>query len=98
MSYLSNDALKNRIVGISKGKGQQSKNKMLLFYYSLKLANLPFLADGALNELKYMEINYYNDIMNDLDNDVIDKDINFDDTINNDLKNNEIKLKILNKE
>ena len=63
MSYLSNDALRNRLVGISKGKGSKSKDKMLLFYYALKLANLPHLAEGALNNLKYMEIDYYNDLV-----------------------------------
>ena len=65
MSYLSNDALRNRLVGISRGKGNKSKDKMLLFYYALKLANLPHLAEGALNELKYMEIDYYNDLVKD---------------------------------
>ena len=65
MSYLSNDALRNRLVGISKGKGSKSKDKMLLFYYALKLANLPHLAEGALNNLKCMENNYYNDLVTD---------------------------------
>ena len=65
MSYLSNDALRNRLVGISRGNGSKSKDKMLLFYYALKLANLPHLAEGALNELKYMEIDYYNDLVKD---------------------------------
>ena len=59
MSYMSNDALTTRIKAISSGRGEQSKIKMLTFYYALQAGNLLSLAAYSLEMIEKMDQNLY---------------------------------------
>ena len=56
MSYMNIAALAKRIRDVSRGSGKQSHHKMLLFYYALKAAELPELAQNALKVLQSLDI------------------------------------------
>ena len=56
MSYMGISALAKRLRDISRGTGKSSHHKMLLFYYALKAAELPELAQNALKVLHSLSI------------------------------------------
>ena len=66
MSYMSSDALTTRIKAISSGKGEQSKIKMLTFYYALQAGNLLSLAAYSLEMIEKMDQNLYFELTNGL--------------------------------
>jgi hypothetical protein len=66
MTYMSIDALAGRVKKVAKGKGKQSKIKMLIFYYALKAANLLKLASYSLEMIKLMDLELFNELSLDI--------------------------------
>lgn len=66
MTYMSIDALAGRVKKVAKGKGKQSKIKMLIFYYALRAANLLKLASYSLEMIKLMDEELFNELSLDI--------------------------------